>query len=203
MLPKNSLFILSIISDGSINPYSIHKLINIKRRHFRSAIPLQTVYSVIKALLRKELIAREVNNTDNIPAKTLYSITQKGKELLSDNVLSYFGQFEQQLSELQVSLMVMSHLLQSGEVHKETAIKVLRGYRDVIQREISTGEKLYLEDKERGITDYNLLNIENTHNRLTNDLDTVIKFIEILESKRGWDNSPIPFWRNDTQNDEK
>ena len=78
MLSKNVLFILSIVSDGSINPYSIHRLINIKRENFRSAIPVQTVYSVIKALLKKELVTREVVSNDTVPAKTMYSITLKG-----------------------------------------------------------------------------------------------------------------------------
>ena len=56
---------------------------------------------------------------------------------------------------------------------------------------------------ENGIADYNLLNIENTHNRLNNDLDTVNKYIAILEEETEWKNSPVPFWRNDIRNDEK
>ena len=58
-----------------------------------------------------------------------------------------------------------------------------RNIRYSIIREIVIRKKLYVEGVERRVADYNLLNIENTHKRLKNDLDTVSKYIQKLEDK--------------------
>ncbi len=203
VLSKDALYILGIIADSPINPYTICKLINYKRKSFKSPIPLQTVYSTVKALHAKKLITFKVIKNAKIPYKTNYSITSKGKEALKKGMLSFLNEPEDPFSQVHVALTVMAFLLYTGDLDKEAALSTLKRYREKIKREITTGRKLLATESDSTVADHILMGIRNSHKRLTNDLATVNQFIEKLDNTSQWDYSPIPFWRDELVNNEK
>jgi len=197
VLSKDALYVLGVIADGPINPYTICKLINRKRQSFKSVLPLQTVYSVVKALHRKKLITYKVIRNAKTPTKTSYSITPKGKEALKKGMLSVLSEPQDPFTELQVALTVMGYLLSAGDLDKDTALSTLKDYRGKIKKAIATGKRMLSEESDNLVADYALMGIQGSHRRLRNDLVEVDQFIAKLERTSQWDYSPIPFWRND------
>jgi len=191
MLTKTALFILGIIADNPINPYAISKLINHKRRNFRAPTHTQTVYSIVNSLHKKKLISGKRMKNGRMPDRIIYSITQKGQELLRKNLLSYLSQPEDPLSELSVSIFVMGHL------DKEAVLMALKEYQRKIKKEITSRRKLNSEEAEHGVSYSSLIAIEHTLNILKVNLNTVNKLINKIETDTQWDRSPIPFWRNE------
>jgi DNA-binding PadR family transcriptional regulator len=196
-LSKDALYILGIIADGPINPYTICKLVNHKRRHFKSPLPLQTVYSVVKALQKKSFIRCRVISDSRAPARTSYSITPTGREALKDGMLSFLVEPEDPFSELQVALMIMGYLLSAGDLDKDTALGTLRSYRQNTRKAIATGKRMLSEESGETVADYVLMGIKNSHRRLRNDLTEVDQLIDKLEQTSQWHYSRIPFWRSD------
>lgn len=196
-LSKDALHILGVIADGPINPYTICKLVNYKRQHFKSPLALQTVYSVVKALHKKRLITCKVIRNSRAPNKTSYSITLRGKEALKNGMLSFLSEPEDPFSELQVALTIMGYLLSAGDLDKDTALRTLRSYRQNTKKAIATGKRLLSEESGHLVADYILMGIRNSHRRLKNDLTEVDQFIDKLEQSSQWDYSPVPFWRSE------
>ena len=197
VLSKDALYMLGIIADGPINPYTICNLVNHKRQHFKSPLPLQTVYSVVKALHKKKLITCKVIRDSRMPARTNYSITDKGKEELKKGMFSFLSEPEDPFSELQVALTIMGYLLSAGDLDKDTALLTLKSYRENTRKAIATGKRLLSEESGRLVPDYVLMGIQNSHRRLRNDLTEVDQFIDKLEQSSQWHYSPVPFWRSE------
>jgi DNA-binding PadR family transcriptional regulator len=197
VLSKDALYMLGIIADGPINPYTICKLVNHKRQHFKSPLPLQTVYTVVKALHKKKLITCKVIRDSRMPTKTSYSITDKGKEALKKGMLSFLSEPEDPFSELQVALTIMGYLLSAGDLDKDTALRTLKSYRENTRKAIATGKRLLSEESGHLVADYVLMGIQNSHRRLRNDLAEVDQFIDKLEQSSQWHHSPVPFWRSE------
>lgn len=107
MLSKTALLILGVIADEPINPYAISKLISYKRRNLRGKIPDPTVYGIINMLHEKKLIKGKKVKNGNLPDRTIYSITQKGKDILNKNLVAYLSTPEDTLSELPLALFLM------------------------------------------------------------------------------------------------
>ncbi len=194
---KDALYILGVIADGPINPYTICKLVNYKRKHFKSPLPLQTVYSVVKGLHNKKLITCKVIRNSGARNKTSYSITRKGKEALKKGVLSFLSEPEDPFSELQVALTIMGYMLSAGDMDKDTALRTLKSYRENTRKAIATGKRLLSEESGHLVADYIVMGIQNSHRRLRNDLAEVDQFIDKLEGSSQWHYSPVPFWRGE------
>lgn len=191
ILSKTAIHVLCIIWNNPINPYAIAKLINYKRKIIRRPIHIQTVYSIVKALHRKRLITVKRSKNGRMPDRNVYSITEKGEELVKFNLISLLSKPAEPLSEFSLGLFAV------GNLDKETVLTALKKYRNEISRDIDIRKKLYAEEKERGVTYYHSITIEHTMEILKLNRNTASKLIEKLEADSEWSPAPIPFWRNE------
>jgi DNA-binding PadR family transcriptional regulator len=130
ILSKTAIHVLSIIWNGPINPYAIAKLINYKRKIIRRPIHIQTIYSIVKALHRKRLIVVKRSKNGRMPDRNVYSITDKGKELLRYNLISLLSKPAEPLSEFSLGLFAV------GNLDKELVLTALKKYRNEINQDI-------------------------------------------------------------------
>ena len=182
--------ILGIIGEEPINPYAIVRLINKKRRNVRRNIHAQTVYGIINTLNAKKLITGKKIPNGNMPNKTVYSITKKGKELIRKNVMSYLSAPENSLSELALSMMLVGYL------DKETVLQALNEYRSKAEEELIIRKKLGSFDipEEAYIRE---IAVEHTLNILEVNVNTINKLIKKVKKDRQWNNFTVPWWRNE------
>ena len=189
-LSRTALLILGIIGQSPINPYAIVRLINQKRRNLRRKVHVQTVYGIVNALAKKKLIIGEKMTNGKMPNKTVYSITDKGKELIQKNVLSYISTPESNLTELALSMMLVGYL------DKEIVIKALKEYSSKAEKEIARRKKL----GSAGISEkayVGKIAIEHTLNILEVNFNTVNQLIKSIEKDAQWDNLSVPWWRDE------
>jgi DNA-binding PadR family transcriptional regulator len=188
-LSRTALLILGIIGQAPINPYAIISIVNQRRRNLRRRTHAQTVYGIINNLASKKLIAGEKMTNGKMPNKTVYSITEKGKELLQHNVLSYISTPESNLTELALSMMLVGYL------DKEIVLKALKEYRSKAKEEIALRKKLGSSEISEDVY-IGKIAVEHTLKILEVNLDTVNKLIKRIEQDTQWANLDVPWWRD-------
>jgi DNA-binding PadR family transcriptional regulator len=191
MLSKTALLILGVIADEPINPYAISKLISFKRKNLRGKIPDSTVYGIINMLHKKKLISGKKVKNGNMPDRTVYSITPKGRELLNNNLMTYLSTPEDTLSELPLSLFLM------GSLDKDEVLEALKEYQTKQSEEIAVMVKMVESEKLRGVPYPGLLAIECILNVLKVNLNTINEVVRKIETGTEWSHHPIPFWRSE------
>jgi DNA-binding PadR family transcriptional regulator len=158
-------------------------------KNSRRNIHAQTVYSIVNTLRKQKLITGKKIKKGNMPNKTVYSITDKGKELIRNNLLSYLSTPEDNLSELALSMMLIGYL------DKETVLKELIEYHSKAGKEITVRKNLGAFDisEEAYIRK---IAIEHTLQILKVNFKTVERLIKRIEQDDQWGDFPIPWWRN-------
>jgi DNA-binding PadR family transcriptional regulator len=189
MLSKTALLILGVIADEPINPYAISKLISYKRQHLRGKIPDPTVYGIINMLHTKKLISGKKVKNGNLPDRTIYSITPKGRELLNKNLIAYLSTPEDTLSELPLSLFLM------GLLDKEQVLQALKIYHSKQAAEIDLMEKMLEEEQDLPVPYSGHLAVNHIQTVLKANLETVDEVIKNIETDTQWNHHPLPFWR--------
>jgi DNA-binding PadR family transcriptional regulator len=192
-LSRTALLVLGMIGEAPINPYAIVRLMNEKRRSSRRKIHAQTVYGIVNTLSTKKLIIGIKTANGNMPDKTVYSITNKGKELIRNNLLSYLGTPEDNLSELALAMMLVGYL------DKETVLKALKEYRSKARKEIAVRKNLGSFDiSEEAYV--RKIAIEYTLHVLEINYKTVNQLIKRIEEDTQWGNFSVPWWRHEIFN---
>ncbi|HYE82077.1 MAG TPA: PadR family transcriptional regulator [Clostridia bacterium] len=121
MLSHSSALILGIVAEKPINPYEVKKLL--EKIEIKKWLPVaaSSVYATIRDLFRKGYIAGEVIKEGNMPEKTSYSITEKGKDVLHDTLVEFLGNTELDSRKFNISSLMLCHLM------KEEAVEILNG----------------------------------------------------------------------------
>jgi DNA-binding PadR family transcriptional regulator len=189
-LSRTALLVLGIIGQEPTNPYAIVHLINRKRRNLRRKVHAQTVYGIINNLSKKKLIVGEKMANGRMPNKTVYFITDKGKELIRNNVLSYFNTPESNLTELALSMMLVGYL------DKETVLKALKEYRDKAEEEITLRKKLGSSEISKELY-IGKIAVKYTLKILEVNLATVNELINKIGKDTQWTNLHVPWWRDE------
>jgi DNA-binding PadR family transcriptional regulator len=195
VLSKTALLILGIVAYEPINPYAISKLINFKRTNIK--IPTQTVYGIINMMKKRGLISGKGVKNGNMPDKTIYSITSKGRQLIKRNLVSTLANPHEVLTELLLSIILISYL------DKETAMKTLREHQVKTEEAIAVGKALRNSKKGTGeshIRDISITYILKTLQVNHKIVDTLIKKVE---AEPRWADSLIPWWRDEFLNEKR
>jgi DNA-binding PadR family transcriptional regulator len=198
MLSKSALLILGIISEEPINPYSISKLVNYKRKNIResSIIPTSSIYGIINMLQNKKLIKGKKIKNGKLPDRKIFCITDKGQEILRDNIISNLRNPENDLLGLTVAITLMDQL------DKEVILEALSEYKDEISREIAARKKLLHADVINGVPFIKLIGLKHILNTIKVNLKTVNELMKrIEEEKYEIVHTPVPFWRDDAIKD--
>ena len=93
MLSKPVTMLLGLIYEKPLNSYEIIKLLNYMNVKWWFNIADSTVYSTLKTLEKKELILGTTEKVGNMPDRTVYSLSNKGKDefiaTLKESVLQF------------------------------------------------------------------------------------------------------------------
>ena len=196
-LSRTALFVLGIIANDPINPYTMCKLVNYNTRNLRNKIPAQTIFSIIKILNKKGLISGKKTKNGNMPEMTVYSITPKGEKLLKQNLILYISSPEDALTNLVLSLMLIRYL------DKKEVLKALDEYRDKIKVDIATRKKILSSAEKDDDSSTRRISAKHILNMHKVNLKTVNELIESLEANPQYKTFPIPWWRDEFLQNEK
>jgi len=86
MLSKPATIILGLINEKPLNAYEITKMLNVMNIKSWFNIADSTVYTTIKNLEKKDKIVGFIEKDGNMPEKTIFSLTTKGKQEFLDTL---------------------------------------------------------------------------------------------------------------------
>lgn len=93
MLSKPATMLLGLIYEKPLNAYEIIKHLNYMNVKWWFNIADSTVYATLKTLERKGFISGMTEKVGNMPERTVYSLTDKGKSEFQDTLRTSILQF--------------------------------------------------------------------------------------------------------------
>jgi DNA-binding PadR family transcriptional regulator len=193
-ISKTGLFILGIIANGPTTPYTIDKILNYKRlKNMKTGIPLKTIYGTVYKFHELGLVSRKKIKNGNLPDKTIYSITLKGEKLMKESLIYYLSKPPEILTELVLPIMMIRYL------DRETALKQLNEYQQIIGGEIGIGKKQRETSQELAESYTGKIFINHILSTLNANRKTILQLIKTIEKEPQWADSKVPWWRSEVE----
>lgn len=119
-LSKVSTLILGIIAEKPVNPYEITKLLERIQVKDWFSVASSSVYVTIKKLDKQGHISGKNIKEGNMPEKTVYTVTKKGKKALSYTITEFLLNNELDPVKFNIACVMICHL------EKDYAMNVLK-----------------------------------------------------------------------------
>lgn len=138
MLSKPATMLLGLIYEKPLNAYEIIKLLNYMNVKWWFNIADSTVYSTLKTLEKKEYITGTTEKVGNMPDRTVYSLSNKGKSVFQDTLRKSITQFNYDTNIFSVAAFFLNTftLTEQRELLQER-LSVLQKYREGIEKQIN------------------------------------------------------------------
>lgn len=136
MLSKPATLLLGIIYEKPLNPYEITKLLRYMNIRWWFNIADSTVYATLKNLEKRGFLAGTIEKAGNMPDRTVYSLTEKGKEELKETIKKSILQFDYDTNSFTIAAFLMD-ILEKEEQRRllEERLRILQSYLDGINRQ--------------------------------------------------------------------
>ncbi len=138
MLSKPATMLLGLIYEKPLNAYEIIKRLNFMNVKWWFHISDSTVYSTLKALEKKDYITGSAEKVGNMPDRTVYTISDKGKEEFADTLKASVLQFDYDTNIFSIAAFFLSTF--TPDVQKELLqerLVILQKYRAGIEKQVN------------------------------------------------------------------
>lgn len=138
MLSKPATMLLGLIYEKPLNAYEIIKLLNYMNVKWWFNIADSTVYSTLKALEKKEYITGATEKVGNMPDRTVYSLSDKGKCVFQDTLRKSITQFNYDTNIFSIAAFFLNIFTptEQRELLQER-LSVLQKYREGIEKQVN------------------------------------------------------------------
>lgn len=183
MLTKSSTIILGLISENPVNPYGIVGIL--KKININNWYPIakQSLYSNIKKLNEQGFITGKTAKEGNMPEKTIYSITESGKNELYHTIVDFISSTEMDIVKFKIGIMFLCH------IDKEEAVEILMAKSKKMEQIILDYEKIIdVEEKIKDMTYNGILIKKYNLNIMISELGCIKGFVENMKYDSEWKN---------------
>ncbi len=138
MLSKPATMLLGLIYEKPLNAYEIIKRLNYMNVKWWFNIADSTVYSTLKTLEKKEYITGTTEKVGNMPDRTVYSLSDKGKCVFQDTLRKSITQFNYDTNIFSIAAFFLNTFT-SAEQQKllQERLSVLHKYREGIEKQVN------------------------------------------------------------------
>lgn len=135
MLGSKECAILGVISEGSIHGYELMNLLENRGYEQWTEISLPSVYRIINALVKDGLIVGRLEGKTRGAPKKLYSLTAKGRKLLTSSLLEHLTHPVRSRSSFDLGIAHIG-LLDGNDVREavESRLQSLREQNSIMRR---------------------------------------------------------------------
>lgn len=138
MLSKPATMLLGLIYEKPLNAYEIIKLLNYMNVKWWFNIADSTVYSTLKTLEKKELITGTTEKVGNMPDRTVYSLSDKGKEKFIDTLRASILQFNYDTNIFSIAAFFLDiFTVDEQQMLLQERLNVLQKYRAGIEKQVN------------------------------------------------------------------
>lgn len=138
MLSKPATMLLGLIYEKPLNAYEIIKRLNYMNVNWWFNIADSTVYSTLKALEKKEYISGTAEKVGNMPDRTVYSLSDKGKDEFTATLKASVLQFNYDTNIFSIAVFFLN-IFAPEEQRKllQERLAVLQKYRTGIEKQVN------------------------------------------------------------------
>lgn len=138
MLSKPATMLLGFIYEKPLNAYEIIKRLNYMNVKWWFNIADSTVYSTLKTLEKKEFISGTTEKVGNMPDRTVYKLSDKGKSEFVNTLKASILQFNYDTNIFSIAAFFLSTF--TPDVQQELLqerLNILQKYRAGIEKQIN------------------------------------------------------------------
>ena len=129
MLSKSATMLLGLIDKNPVNAYEIIKIIESMNVKWWYNIADSTVYATLRTLDKKGYIVGESEKNGNMPFRTVYSISDKGKEELRDTLKKSILSFDYDTNTFSIAAFFLDFFdIEEQVMLLEKRIEILEKY---------------------------------------------------------------------------
>lgn len=154
MLSKPATLLLGIIYEKPLNAYEITKLLDYMNIKWWFNVADSTVYTTLKNLEKRGLLEGTIEKIGNMPDKTIYSLTEKGRDELKETIKESILQFSFDTNIFTIAAFVMDIL------EEEEKKKLLKKRLDILQSYLTGISKQNNEVWKQEVPDFHVANLE-------------------------------------------
>lgn len=138
MLSKPATMLLGLISEKPLNAYEIIKRLSYMNVKWWFNIADSTVYATLKALEKKDYISGTAEKVGNMPDRTVYSLSGKGKAVFIDTLKSSILQFNYDTNIFSIAAFFLNTFTpdEQRELLQER-LEILQKYRAGIEKQVN------------------------------------------------------------------
>ena len=138
MLSKPATMLLGLIYEKPLNAYEIIKLLNYMNVKWWFNIADSTVYSTLKTLEKKEYITGTTEKVGNMPDRTVYSLSDKGKCVFQDTLRKSITQFNYDTNIFSIAAFFLNTFTRTEQRELlQERLSVLQKYREGIEKQVN------------------------------------------------------------------
>ena len=138
MLSKPSMLLLGIISEGPANAYGIVKMLDAMNVRWWCRVADSTVYATLRSLQKKGLIAGTAERVGNMPEKTVYRLTEKGRQELRRSFEEAIVSFDYDATPFSIAAFFLGVFSPSEQRELvQRRLDHLRDYRTGLDRQVA------------------------------------------------------------------
>ena len=138
MLSKPATMLLGLIYEKPLNAYEIIKHLNYMNVKWWFNIADSTVYSTLKTLEKKEFIIGTTEKVGNMPDRTVYSLSDKGKGEFQDTVRESILQFNYDTNIFSIAAFFLNiFTLTEQQKLLQERLNILHKYRAGIEKQVN------------------------------------------------------------------
>lgn len=178
MLSKPATLLLGIIYKEPLNAYEITKLLAYMNIKWWFNVADSTVYTTLKNLEKKGLIKGTIERIGNMPDRTIYSLTGKGKDELKETIKESILQFSYDTNVFTIAAFVMDIL--ETEEKKELLEKRL----NILQSYITGISKQNNETWKREVPDLHVANLERMIDIVQAEISGTKRLLSVIEEDK-------------------
>lgn len=109
-LPKPDALILGMLLDDPLSPYDMAKLAQTINPNYWITIAKQTFYVNVQRLAKKGLIEGHTIRQGKMPEKTLYTLTNSGKEAITKRFLDFLASDELDTEMFRLAIFLLAYI---------------------------------------------------------------------------------------------
>ncbi len=138
MLSKPATMLLGLIDKEPLNAYELIKRLNYMNVKWWFYIADSTVYSTLKTLEKKDYIAGTTEKSGNMPDRTVYRLTGKGKDAFIDTLRTSVLQFDYDTNIFSVAAFFPDTFPPDEQQELlQKRLEILQKYRAGIEKQVS------------------------------------------------------------------
>ncbi len=186
MLSKLSKLVMGLLWAKPMNPYEITKLVNMDVIQDWFPLTAPSIYTTVKNLERDGYITGAPVWEGRLPPKTLYSLTEKGEQALTADLLAGMESYEAFASDFGISLF---HI---GVLSKEEALRYAQKRTDHLTALLAKAQKRLADSLPQVPFNMKLMLTYNVY-RLEAALKVTRELLDEIEGTADWNTSFVRF----------